>query len=327
MAVKTSQSRLSRFLCTAVAKYYLRKPALGEFLSVKFPAPSSLAKAGLNELAFLLGLERSFFLTSLNLEVTNHCNLSCVMCPVNRSMKRPKGFMDFSLFRKAIQDTPTLESVLPFQWGESLLHPDIVEMVRFAVQRGLRVFLTSNGILLNQDLSIRLMDAGLTRMTFSVDGSAESHRRVRGYDLSRLKEKILRFRDWRDARGYNTKIDISMVLFEETEGCAEEFFEEWKGIADRVQAIPRFFSKPRKRKCRELWRGNLVVLYDGRVILCCADPEGVLEVGNAWETPLPKIWNGPVLRKWRKGHARGQMCGICCTCGEFESSHAPSRFS
>ena len=118
-----------------------------------------------------------------------------------------------------------------------------------------------------------------------------------------------------------------MVLFEETEEAAPAFFKEWNGIADRIQAIPRFQDRPRRGKCRELWRGNLVVLYDGKVILCCADPEGIMEVGNVRETPLPKIWNGPVLKKLRTSQAKGEITGHCCTCGEYESTFAPARFS
>jgi MoaA/NifB/PqqE/SkfB family radical SAM enzyme len=37
------------------------------------------------------------------IEPTNHCNLKCAFCPVNRGMKRQKGIMSLENF-KAIVD-------------------------------------------------------------------------------------------------------------------------------------------------------------------------------------------------------------------------------
>ena len=42
---------------------------------------SMLARSGVNLLAYVLALPRTFFLTSVVLEVTNHCNLKCRFCP------------------------------------------------------------------------------------------------------------------------------------------------------------------------------------------------------------------------------------------------------
>ena len=58
-----------------------------------------------NELAFRRAAETSPILTSVNLELTNHCNLRCTICPVNTTMRRPKGFMDPALFRRIIDES------------------------------------------------------------------------------------------------------------------------------------------------------------------------------------------------------------------------------
>ena len=40
----------------------------------------------------------------LMVEPTNHCNLKCVMCPQAGKLKRPKGYMAFSLFEKILDE-------------------------------------------------------------------------------------------------------------------------------------------------------------------------------------------------------------------------------
>ena len=69
----------------------------------------------------------------VTLELTNHCNLRCVMCP-RKYMRGPKGYMSFSLYKNIIgqlaehRDT----ALVPFFRGESLLHPRCIEMLRYA---------------------------------------------------------------------------------------------------------------------------------------------------------------------------------------------------
>jgi len=310
-----------------VARRYLRKPDQEGLLSVKFPTASSLAHASLNEIAYRLGLRRSYRLTSVNLELTNRCNLRCSMCPVNRDMVREKGFMDPALFRRIIDENPQLEHVLAFQWGEPLMHPHFFELVRYATDRGVRVMITSNGTYLSPELRQRLLASGLDRITFSVDGVGEIHTHIRGYEYERLKKDVLSLRDERDRAGLDhPRIDVSMVVFEETEPYVGSFFAEWGGLVDRVQAIPKFVSGPRTVPCRELWRGTAVVLWDGRVSICCRDADGEAIVGDAGKEPLEAIWNGRRMQELRRSHLQRDFRGICRDCSEYSSETVSPRF-
>ncbi len=311
-----------------VARSYLKKPDQAELLAIKFPSVESIARAAANEFAYQVRHPRSHRLTSVNLELTNKCNLRCSMCPVNQDMVRPKGFMDPALFLKILDENPQLEFILAFQWGEPLMHPQFFELVAEARQRGVRVMITTNGTYLNKTKRTQLLQSDLERITFSVDGVGDVHTRIRGYEYDRLKKDILAFKDERDRSGRRTPyIDVSMVVFEETESYVEAFKEEWTHLVDRVQTIPKFVSGPRVSPCRELWRGTSVVLWDGRVTICCRDSEGSSVVGDANRERLTDIWNGEKMQEIRRSHATKNFGGLCRTCSEFESSTVSPRFS
>lgn len=309
------------------AKHYLKKPDLAELLYIKFPTFKSIFNGIMNEFYFRLGLEKGYELTSVNLEIGNFCNLFCKMCPVNNGMERKKGFMDIKLFKKIIDENPQFDFVLPFQWGEPLLHKNFFEMVNYAALKGTRTMITTNGTLLDDKNIKSLVTSGLSRITFSIDGYGDTHTKIRGFDYYKLKENIVRLKEARDRTKSRLKIDISMVIFEDTEGDLERYYNEWKAIADRIQVIPRFVSSSRKTKCRELWRGTMVVFWDGRVSICCADYEGKAIIGDANKQRLIDIWNGEKMKRFRKMHANEELSGICKNCGEYKSTKVSQRFS
>jgi len=77
--------------------------------------------------------------------------------------------MDFSLYRKVIDRLDGISEVTLTGWGEPLLHPKIVEMVKYAKEKGKWVSLTSNGSLLTENLAKQLTQAGLDSISISID--------------------------------------------------------------------------------------------------------------------------------------------------------------
>jgi hypothetical protein len=320
------ERKVASLIARAGASLYLGKPDVAELLEVKYPSLGAVSDAVRNEAAFRRGAEAAPVLTSVNLELTNHCNLRCTICPVNTTMRRPKGFMDPALFRRIIDDNPRFRFVLAFQWGEPLLHPQFFELVRYAADRGVRTMITSNGTHLGPDHRRRLLECGLDRITFSVDGDARTHAAIRSYDLATLRRDVLALVEERDLAGAALKIDVSMVVDAATESALPTFLAEWRGVVDRVQAIPRLLAERRTQPCRELWRGTLVVLWDGRVTTCCVDSEGLLQVGDANADRLADVWNGEKMRALRRAHAERAFPSLCSMCGEYAKDGVSKRF-
>jgi MoaA/NifB/PqqE/SkfB family radical SAM enzyme len=121
-------------------------------------------------------------LARVYIEPTNMCNLDCRTCMRNVWDEAP-GRMSNDLFQhilegvSAIQPTP---SVFFGGFGEPLTHPLICDMVAQAHQAGAVVELITNGILLTDQTTRRLMEAGLDRIWVSLDGATpESYADVR----------------------------------------------------------------------------------------------------------------------------------------------------
>ena len=318
--------RISARFLDLVARHYLRKPDQAELLRIKFPDPTSLLHGALNEGAYRLGSERGARLTTLNVEVTNRCNLRCSYCPVNRSLARPKTDLPFDRFIDILDRSPTVKTLLPFQWGEPLMHPRMIDMIEVAAKRGIRTYLTTNGTFLDRPTRDALLRSGLTRLTISVDGDDETHHATRGVDLAPIRERVRALCSERDALGAEMRVDVSMVVDDRTAPGLDAYRAAWTPVVDRVQAIPRMIEGARQGACREPWRGLLVVLADGRVTTCCADSEGVLDLGDAFSESPAEIFNGERMRALRRAHRCGDLPAVCATCDEHRDPAVSPRF-
>ena len=88
----------------------------------------------------------------LFVELTNACNLRCVMCP-RTSSSRKVGFMEPALFRKIVDEAAHFSFclLLPHGMGEALLHPRWQDLVGYASDRGLSpIWILTNGTLLDE---------------------------------------------------------------------------------------------------------------------------------------------------------------------------------
>ncbi|MCX6377832.1 MAG: radical SAM protein, partial [Armatimonadetes bacterium] len=89
--------------------------------------------------------------TRVWVEAASHCNLQCAFCGNRLLSEEQRGFMDFDLFRRLADEA---SGVVPrfnlFHRGESLLHPRIGDMVRYAESKGIRTRINTNGMLLDR---------------------------------------------------------------------------------------------------------------------------------------------------------------------------------
>lgn len=310
-----------------VARTYLGKPDLAEFLAIRLPDLASLRGAARNELAFRLGAERLSVLTTLNVELTSRCNVACSYCDVNQELGRPNQDLPLEVLEGLLDGAPRVHTLLPFQWGEPLLYPQLDEALELARRRGVRTLLTTNGTLLDGDRLRRLAAAGLERLTVSLDGADASHAARRGYAQAPILQRLDEARRARDADGLATRLDVSMVVDDSVAAELDAFRERLTPLCDRVQFIPRMVDGPRTSACREPSRGLMVVLSDGRVTTCCADVRGELSLGRWDDAPAEQLYANEAWRALRRAHARGELPDVCARCSECQVPGVSPRFS
>ncbi len=113
--------------------------------------------------------------------VTKSCNLNCIHCYANAQTKAYKDAIDTDKAKSIIDDLADFNiPVILFSGGEPLLRKDIVELISYAVKKGIRAVLSTNGTLIDQDTAKRLKDAGLSYAGISLDGLEKINDSFRG---------------------------------------------------------------------------------------------------------------------------------------------------
>jgi MoaA/NifB/PqqE/SkfB family radical SAM enzyme len=145
-------------------------------------------------------------------EITNKCNLQCKHC-YNESAFRNKQWEHIPLEdAKTIIDkiVKSKYDLIDFLGGEPLLYPYIAQLAKYAVSKGIKVCIVTNGTLLNDKMQRDLIESGTTMISISIDGSTpEINDNIRGEgtfnciikNLKNLQQKIQRS---------NSKTEISL---------------------------------------------------------------------------------------------------------------------
>lgn len=268
----------------------------------------------------------------LDIEATNCCNLRCAMCFVDFNVDTGK-FIDLQLVKKVIDEGSLyrLPSIKFNYRGEPLLHPQLVEMVRYAKKRGvIEVQFNTNATLLTSKKSEALISAGLDKMIVSMDGiTAETYNRLRvGADYDAVLANVEEFIALRDSKKLKKPIlRVQMVCMRNNANEVYEFVRYWRGIADQVGLIR--FKKQREgqgdeglgeyakfaKPCHQLFQ-RLVIGSDGKVTMCCGDTKRKILLGDAYKTKVAEIWRGDALNKIRALHRehRFDEIGPCRYC-------------
>ncbi|HEX7413017.1 MAG TPA: radical SAM protein, partial [Bacteroidia bacterium] len=112
---------------------------------------------------------------SLNFEPTTSCNLRCPECPSGlRSFSRPTGMLEQKFFQKTIDDLYDKLIYLTFYFqGEPYLNPSFLDMVKYASQKNIFTFTSTNAHYLNDENSKRTIESGLDKLIISIDGTTQ----------------------------------------------------------------------------------------------------------------------------------------------------------
>ena len=102
-----------------------------------------------------------------SLYVTDRCNLDCAYCTEYDNSRPHPSLDNLKKWIRKIRELGTMRIALV--GGEPLVHPNIVEIVRYCRELGFATSLTTNGFLLTPKLVTELEDAGLQVMQISVD--------------------------------------------------------------------------------------------------------------------------------------------------------------
>jgi radical SAM protein with 4Fe4S-binding SPASM domain len=193
--------------------------------------------------------------------------------------------------------------------GEPLLNPDIVKMVSYAKNNGIKdvAFLT-NGERLNHELTRDLVNAGLDWISISFDGMEDIYNKIRKpAKFEETVEKIKYIRQYRESVKRKKPLIRIQSIHSAIMGRENEFLSFWRDIADRVNFIAdqkRSINQKDYRHdpyyiCPSPWQ-RMCIAWDGKAVQCFGDYlEGNI-LGDVNEKNIGEIWRDKPFNKLRK---------------------------
>lgn len=294
----------------------------------------------------------------MQIEVTTICNLHCTFCPRTTVMvpqkDKPVKHMKIAEFRRIIDELPFLWKTQLQGYGEPLLNPDILEMIRYARSKGIAVQMNTNLTRWPRPGGVEgLVKSGLTDVIVSVDGATpkifEAGRVGAKFDvvIGNLRELVatrnrlgmktpmietatvvmpLNMHEMPQLRALFKEIGVDRSNFQLERSYSGDWVSKAREAFDAVDGATGITfdlgaggyvetGKP-KPPCPWPWRAGYITV-DGYVTACCEYPATVAKVhnfGNVLEQPFREIWNGPRYRAFRRKLLNGEAPKVCVGC-------------
>jgi len=113
--------------------------------------------------------------------MTRRCNLKCVHCYARSEDISYDNELNHEQSIAMIDDLAQFGvPVLLFSGGEPTVHPRLVEYAKYAVSKGMRAVISTNGTLITREKARLLKEVGLSYVGISLDGLEETHDKFRG---------------------------------------------------------------------------------------------------------------------------------------------------
>ncbi|MCL4468241.1 MAG: radical SAM protein [Deltaproteobacteria bacterium] len=273
----------------------------------------------------------------ISLELTNACNARCVMCPRDQ-MSRKIGTMGMDVIEKLCRDAyqKPVQKINMFGFGESLLHPRLIEIINYVKKSlpGVELNLSTNAQLLDDRLASGLLASGIDRINIDIDGVTKgTYEQVRKQlKFETVIANINNLIQMRNKLHSRVIVSVTIIEMDLTKAEIKPFRRLWSGVADIVYVnhyntwtgvFPdRNARKVKQNKfnvpCKNPWR-EMIVNYNGSIAFCCMDFNSTVIVGNIMEQTIEEIWRGEKMEKLRRLHLQGRYneIPICSRCNEF----------
>lgn len=269
---------------------------------------------------------------TIEIELTNYCNASCVFCP-NGSSKRERGFIDknklytFLAEQKKLKNenwfnnqfkTSDFPKIVYAGLGEPLLHPDFLEIIEYTKKLGFIVEVVTNGLLLNEKVVDKLIELKLDSLVISLHSINEKiYNDITGLNLSNILPNVTYA--LKKYSNTNLKIQLWRIkplnnMIQETDEDKSNFqryinnypnivvlgpSEAWERDMDNPTSCSLVNDDPNNQIwCRKLYY-TFNIAYSGDIVMCCNDFNRIsVDMGNIFQNRnTSKATRNKILKK------------------------------
>jgi len=252
--------------------------------------------------------------------------------------------MELPFFKKVVEELSAYTDEIALHvMGDPMVLTNLREYLEIAYASGLKVMITTSGFYLDSARREALFHPSIRQINISLN-SFNKNSVSRSFEsymepiLELCDEKLLRSKDFFiNLRVWNLDEEQSEKEFNEKlfELLERHFDLEEGSVASQINGerqsirlaskillhFDRYFEWPSLSNthesdgyCQGLDK-QIAVLSDGRVVPCCLDSEGIMELGNLRETNLGKILKTKrslaVVNGFAKGICSEELCQKC----------------
>ena len=301
------------------------------------------------------GRLKAEFPSQILMDITEVCNLACTHCP-HPSFKASEHYgaryLDPDLNAKMVEEVREhgqgiTQYIRYSSNGEPLVHPKSYDMIEHAVERsGVYVTITTNGTIMNEKRTRRLLASGVHLIDISIDAlTPEIYAKIRvGGDLNVTRANVERLLGWIREDRAPTKVVVSFIEQPENAHEAHGFESFWRDKGADFVIIRRLHScsgakidlaelrrtaqarSRSRRPCLYPWE-RIVVNARGDLAFCPSDWVHGSYVADYRSTTIKQAWGGAFYRSLRSAHLTNDFSrhGFCGQCPDWEATRWPDE--
>jgi MoaA/NifB/PqqE/SkfB family radical SAM enzyme len=294
------------------------------------------------------------FPSQVVMDITEVCNLACVHCPhptFAKSEHYSGRHLDPLLNEKMVEEV-RLHGQGKTQYirytanGEPLAHPNGYDLIETAVKySGVYVTLTTNGKIMNEKRTQRLLDAGVHLIDISIDAfSPETYAKIRvNGDLNVTRANVLRLLQWVRESKADTKVVVSFVEQPSNTHETADFERYWKDQGADFVIVRRLHShsgavvkladmrrqvlkRQQRRPCLYPWE-RISINATGSLAFCPTDWVHGSNVIDYRNTTIYETWQGAFYKALRTAHTTNDYTShkFCGNCPDWETTRWPHQ--
>lgn len=272
------------------------------------------------------------------IEISNVCNLSCTFCPPTKRKAKAMSASEFDTVLTKLKGHG--DHIYLHVKGEPLFHPEFEEILDLCDRHQKIVNITTNGTLLDthgdailKSASVRLVNISL--QSFETVNDQDAYKKYLNKVVDFVKrgseetEKLFEFRLWNLDEADSAPIESGNwalryiqsrlgrtipVTDQKTKSLSgrstvyisKGFEFEWPSLESEVRGV--------KGTCHGL-RRQIAILSTGDVVPCCMDAEGIITLGNVFETDFETIVTSKRAKAIRVGFENNKIVEpLCARC-------------
>jgi len=274
------------------------------------------------------------------IELTNVCGLSCSFCPTK---ELPSKEMDLVFFESIIaQAKHYTKEIACHVVGDPLTQSNLYSYLDIIHKYGLKAMLTTSGYFLKKhsydtlfhpcvkqiNISLNSFNKNDTSLTFEqyitpVIALCEEK-------LKRKEELFINLRVW-NLDEMMSELSFNEILFKRLSGSFETVLDLKTIYEERPKSIrlaskvlvhfDNYFEWPSLKNqnyghgtCQGL-QSHVAILASGKVVPCCLDCDGIIELGDLHESTLENILRAKrtvnMIEGFKEGKAIEELCQKC----------------